>query len=50
MRIAPIAVLIVLALFAKWELAIIVILALFVAIGWSALRKRRSAPSGPPTS
>jgi hypothetical protein len=49
MRVAPVAVLIVLALFARWELAIIVIVALFVAIGWSALRKRRSTSSGPPT-
>jgi hypothetical protein len=48
LRIAPIAVLIVLGIFAKWELAVIVILVLFAAIAWSALRKRRASSSGPP--
>jgi hypothetical protein len=43
MRVAPIAVLIVLAVFAQWELAVLVIVVFFVAIGWSVLRKRRRA-------
>jgi hypothetical protein len=50
MRIGPIVVLIVLAIFDKWELAVIVILVLLVAIGWSALRKRRASSPGPPAS
>jgi hypothetical protein len=47
MRVGPIAVLIVLAVFEKWQLAVLVIFVFFVAIGWSVLRRRRRAtPSG----
>jgi hypothetical protein len=51
MRVAPIAVLIILGFFAQWELAVLVIFVFLVAIGWSVLRKRRRAtPRGRPHS
>jgi membrane protein implicated in regulation of membrane protease activity len=40
-RIVPIAALVVLLLFAKWQLAVVVIVVLFIAIGIAAVRHRR---------